>query len=422
MHITLATVGSRGDVHPYVALGIGLQRAGHHVRVATHPYFEALVRRRGLDFAPIAGNPRDAVESDLGQAWLATGSNGLAFVRRMFAIMRPSMATAVRDAEIACRDSDVVLFSLLGWLGVHHVLEKHDLMGYPTYLQPATPTRAVPPVVAPAGCSFGGAHNRLLYAVGEQVFWVLMRRELDTIRRDVLGLPPMTPRAPFAEMRRRNTPTLYGYSPTLLPEPSDWPTATHVTGYWSLEMDADWEPSTELLAFLDAGSPPVYVGFGSMHARDVERQTRLVVEALARAGQRGIVLTGWGALSAADLPRHVFAVDAIPHDWLFPRTSAVVHHCGAGTTGAGLRAGVPTVPIPFFADQPFWGRCLHGLGVASKPIPFRRLSVERLTGAIRHAVANPAVRDRAAEVGERVRSENGVARAVELVERYAKSR
>jgi sterol 3beta-glucosyltransferase len=172
---------------------------------------------------------------------------------------------------------------------------------------------------------------------------------------------------------------------------------------------------------LNAGAPPVYVGFGSMHARNAAQHTRSVVEALTRAGQRGILLTGWGALAEVDLPGHVLALSSVPHDWLFPQTAAVVHHCGSGTTAAGLRAGVPAVPVPFFGDQPFWARCLHDRGVAAPPIPIKRLDTERLTEAIRYVVHDSRVRERASTIGERVRSEDGVGRAVELLERFARS-
>ena len=419
MNITLVTVGSRGDVHPYVALGVGLKSAGHNVRIASHVYFEKLIRERGLEFAPIAGDPREAVESDEGQAWLATGSNPLAFFRRMTAVMRPLMAAAVRDGLSACRDADLVLYSMLGWFGAHHVIEKLGVPSMAAYLQPATPSRALPPLFSPSRLTLGGLHNRLQYTVGEQLIWELFRRSVNDVRHTALDLPPMGRRAPFAALRRRGIPSLYGYSPTLLPRPADWPEHVHVTGYWVLERSLDWQPPRELVEFLGAGDPPVYVGFGSMHTRSAEEQTRSVVEALSQAGQRGVLLTGWGALADSDLPDHVFGIDSIPHDWLFPQVAAVVHHCGTGTTGAGLRAGVPTVPVPFFADQPFWARRLHELGIASRPIPIKRLSVGRLADAIHFAVDTESVRERAAVVGERVRSENGVARAVELVELYA---
>ncbi len=418
MNITLVTVGSRGDVQPYVALGVGLKSAGHEVRIATHVYFEKLIREHGLEFAPIAGDPREAVESDIGQAWLASGSNPVAFFRRMIEIMRPLMADAARDGLNACRDADLVLYSMLGWFGAHHVIEKLGVTSMATYLQPATPTREFPPLFSPSYMTLGGFLNRLRYTVGEQLVWELFRRSSNDVRRNVLSLPPMPRRAPFAALRRCGIPSLYGYSPSILPRPADWPDHVHVTGYWLLERDPDWQPPRELVEFLDAGEPPVYVGFGSMHARSAEEQTRTVVEALTAAGQRGILLTGWGALSEIGLPNHVFGIDSVPHDWLFPQMAAVVHHCGTGTTAAGLRASVPTIPVPFFADQPFWSRRLYESGVASRPIPIKRLSAQRLADAIQYAVTDRSVRERAAVIGERVRSENGVGRAVELVEQY----
>jgi UDP:flavonoid glycosyltransferase YjiC (YdhE family) len=422
VNITIVTVGSRGDVHPYVALGGGLQCAGHHVRIATHAYFEKLIRERGLEFSAIAGDPREAVESDAGQAWLATGSNPVTFFRRMVDVMRPLMAAAVRDGLSACRDADLVLYSMLGWFGAHHVIEKLGVRSMAAYLQPATPSRELPPLFSASRLTLGGFHNRLQYTVGEQLVWELFRRSVNDVRRTELDLPPMPRRAPFAALRRRGIPSLYGYSPTILPRPADWPGHVHVTGYWVLERDRDWHPPRDLVEFLEAGEPPVYIGFGSMHTRSAEEQTRSVVEALTEAGQRGILLTGWGALTDSDLPDHMFGIDSIPHDWLFPQVAAVVHHCGTGTTGAGLKAGVPTVPVPFFADQPFWSRRLHQMGIASRPIPVKRLSTRRLADAIRFATKTESVRERAAVIGERVRSEDGVARAVELVEQLSAGR
>ena len=421
MNITLVTIGSRGDVQPYVALGVGLKRAGHDVRIATHASFQSVIQKHSLDFTELPGDPRALVESDAGQAWLDTGTNALAFARRMAALLQPLTLDAATCCLQACRDADLVLYSMLGWLVTHHVTEKLGIPALPAYLQPVTPTREFHLMGTRSRSRVGGITNLMMYRVGEQLYWMCFRRPLNTVRREVLGLPPMPLRAPYASERRKGHPVLYGYSPTLLPKPHDWPDSVHVTGAWFLEPDPDWRPSPELTDFLNAGAAPVYVGFGSMHARNATEQTRSVVDALTRAGQRGVLLTGWGALAEVDLPEHILAVSSVPHDWLFPRTAAVIHHCGSGTTAAGLRAGVPTVPVPFFADQPFWARCLYDRGVAAKPIPIKRLSTKRLTEAIQYVVSDTAVRERAAIRGESVRSEDGVGRAVELVERFARS-
>jgi UDP:flavonoid glycosyltransferase YjiC (YdhE family) len=212
---------------------------------------------------------------------------------------------------------------------------------------------------------------------------------------------------------------LYGYSPHVIPPPPDWGADTHVTGYWFLDPPSGWTPPPALHEFLAAGPPPVYVGFGSMSSRNPQATAKLVLDALGAAGQRAVLLAGWSGLRPADLPDSVLMVDSVPFAWLFPRMAAVVHHGGAGTTAAGLRAGVPSIVVPFFGDQPYWGRRVAELGVGPAPIPRKRLTVEVLAGAIDRAVTDPVLRRRAAELGVRIRVEDGVARAVGVVSTLA---
>jgi sterol 3beta-glucosyltransferase len=171
-------------------------------------------------------------------------------------------------------------------------------------------------------------------------------------------------------------PILYGFSPSVIPAPSDWNGNTFITGYWFVDESENWQPPTALLDFLQSGSPPVYIGFGSMSNRNPEQTADLVIQALALTNQRAILLSGWSGLQKANTPDSIFMIDSIPHSWLFPRVSAVVHHGGASTTAAGLKAGVPSVIIPFFGDQPFWGQRVADLGVGPKPIPRKKLTAE----------------------------------------------
>jgi sterol 3beta-glucosyltransferase len=239
---------------------------------------------------------------------------------------------------------------------------------------------------------------------------------VNDFRRKTLDLPPI---ARFSDLLRRGdgrpVPILYPYSPQVLPIPRDFPPHVHVTGYWFLDQAAGWQPALELTQFLAAGPPPVYIGFGSMGARQAEKRTRIVLDALGKSGQRGVLVRGWGGLKADDLPQNVLMVDTVPHDWLFPRVAAVVHHGGAGTTAAGLRAGRPTIICPFIADQPFWGKLVYQRGVGPAPIPQGRLTVDGLAAAIRTAVRDQTMIRRAAELGEKIRAEDGVARAVEII-------
>ncbi len=202
----------------------------------------------------------------------------------------------------------------------------------------------------------------------------------------------------------------------MIPRPADWPDSLHVTGYWFLDPPAGWEPPRDLLDFLDSGLRPVYVGFGSMLSKKPEETADVVLKALERSGQRGVLSSGWGGLRKNNLPPSVYMVGSIPHGWLFPRMAAVVHHGGAGTTGAGLSAGVSSILTPFFGDQPFWGRKVHELGVGPRPIPRRKLTAEGLAQAIRTAVSDPTILKNAADLGERIRAEDGIARAVAVIE------
>jgi UDP:flavonoid glycosyltransferase YjiC (YdhE family) len=207
---------------------------------------------------------------------------------------------------------------------------------------------------------------------------------------------------------------LYCYSPAVAPKPPDWSESAHVTGYWFLDHPLDWQPPADLLHFLESGPSPIYLGFGSMITRKPEETTRITLDALRQAGHRGVIATGWGALSQSDLPDEVFLIESVPHDWLFPRMAAVVHHGGAGTTGAGLRAGVPSIVVPFGGDQPFWARRVKALGAGPDPIPRKRLTADRLAHAIRIAVADEPMRKRATELGATIRAEDGVGNALKI--------
>jgi UDP:flavonoid glycosyltransferase YjiC (YdhE family) len=219
-------------------------------------------------------------------------------------------------------------------------------------------------------------------------------------------------------MYRDRDPVIYGYSPSVLPRPRDWPDFVHITGYWFLEQQTSWRPPPELIDFLQAGPPPVAIGFGSMNNRDPERTTEIVLQALERSKQRGILLTGWGGLPQSDLPDRVFKIDFVPHEWLFPRLGAIVHHGGAGTTAAALRSGVPSIGVPFFAIQPFWTEHAYRAGAGPRPIPRQKLTAANLADAIGLAVNDQSIRRRAAHLGELIRREHGVQRAVEIFQRY----
>jgi sterol 3beta-glucosyltransferase len=281
------------------------------------------------------------------------------------------------------------------------------------------PTREFPSVLFPPAPAWlapvRSSYNRLSAEVVERVRWPLYRGSMGKAVHAVLGTPL---RSPLAQMRREQTPNFYGFSAQVLPRPADWPNFCHVAGYWFLDTNAAWSPPADLEAFLQAGPPPIYIGFGSMRGADERGLTEEVARALQCCGQRGILLTGWGAITHESLPETIFAIDAVPHDWLFPRVAAVVHHGGSGTTGAGLRAGLPSLIVPFIGDQSFWGRQISARGLGPQPLEYTRLSAEALAQAITTMVTDQAMRQRAADVGKHIRAEDGVGNVVWLVEHY----
>ncbi len=419
MRIAILTLGSRGDVQPYVALGVGLQAAGHEVRLATHQEFEGFIRARGLDFAPLAGDPRTLLETPDGQQLLASGGNPIPLLRQFVKLFEPLACRCLEDGVAACRDVDAIIFSMAACFG-DWIASKQGIPACSAYCLPLTTTTAFPSSVFPAWpLPFGaGVYNRLSYFLAGSMLWAPLQPAVNRARREVLGLPPLSRWAPPWRSFPPGHLYLYGFSPEVLPRPADWDEDRQITGYWFLDHRGEWKPPAKLVDFLRSGPPPVYVGFGSMNNRNADQATRLVVKALQRARQRGVLVTGWGGLARMKLPDDILPVDSVPHDWLFPRVAAVVHHGGAGTTAAGLRAGAPTVVVPFMSDQPMWARRVYELGVGPHPVPRKHLTADRLAAAIKQAVSDPDIRVRAAELGEKLRAEDGVGRAVEAFHRH----
>ncbi|MBD1926377.1 glycosyltransferase family 1 protein [Trichocoleus sp. FACHB-90] len=413
MHITILTIGSRGDVQPYVALGLGLQAAGHKVCLATHAIFENFVRSQGLDFAPLAGNLKELFATEEGQVIFSeSGRNTIRFTRNFIGnFIGPIMEDLLADSWRACQGAEAIISMPLAIAG-YHIAEKLGVPFYSAWTNPATQTRAFPIPWAPTGLRLGGTYNWLTYILFQQLVWQSIRSSVNQWRQKTLNLPPMPLTVPSWFYK---SPTFYCYSPAVLPKPPDWPDWVYVTGYWFLDRPPDWQPSADLVDFLAAGSPPVYVTFGSIIDRNPEALAKLVLEAIALTGVRAILDTGWGGLSNPELSEQVLCVtsDSAPHDWLLPQMAAMVHHGGSGTTFAGLRAGLPSIIVPSFGETFFWGQRVADLGVGPPPIPKKQLTVERLADAIHTATSDKTMQARVAALSQQIRSEDGVARAVE---------
>lgn len=420
MRVTILAIGTRGDVQPYVALGLRLQDCGDEVCLATHQMFEHLVTDAGLPFSSVAGNPK-AVLSELTGTNHSGRRHNLRYAQQFARAIHNDVAEASRDCLDASHGADLVVASPLAEGLALHI---HEKIGAPicrTYFMPWAPSRYYSALLAGAGHLPQGRLSLWSHYAIRELLWLIARPSSNRARTEVFGLKPLSLLDPFRKLDQRRWPTLLCLSPHVFPPAPDWGPSVQATGFWFLDRPSDWCPPAELVRFLDAGPPPVSVGFGSIPHPDPEKATEMVIAALRRADKRGVLVTGWDGFASRKMPEDMYMLKAIPYDWLFPRMAAVVHHGGAGTTASGLRAGVPTVVVPAFADQPFWGRRIHELGVGPQPIPRHELTVERLAAAVSVATNDPDIRRRAHELGEAIRAEDGVGRAVEFLHDFVRS-
>ncbi|MEV8454375.1 glycosyltransferase [Streptomyces sp. NPDC052095] len=400
MRILIATAGSHGDVAPYTGLGAALRRAGHDVALAATDTFAPLVRDAGLEFRRL---PADARMRGGGTGNRALMRTAAAFLTEL----GQGFADTVDDG------TDLLLLSAttapLGW----HLTEAMGIPGLGVYLQPTAPTGDFPPLV-PGARPLGRAGNR---AFGRFALRMADRVHEEAVAklRHRLGLPPASATGTRRRRERDDWPVLHGFSPTLVPRPSDWRPGLEVVGNWWPHHDPAARLPAEVEDFLSAGPRPVLIGFGSMASGDGERLSGIAVRALRRAGLRGILQAGSAGLAADG--DDVLTIGHVPHALLFPRLAAVVHHGGAGTSAAALRAGVPAVTVPVTADQPFWAGRLAALGAATDPVPFRSLTAERLADSLDRAVRQRAHGRAAEEAAKRLAAEDGAGRALRAVER-----
>jgi sterol 3beta-glucosyltransferase len=418
VRVLILTFGTRGDVQPYVALAGGLLAAGHEVGLGTADGFRELVTGSDVPFLPVGNEMLELVQA--GMPAMAGPADALGLIRQMTAAMR----SCLLDQWAAARtfEPDLVVYhpKMLGGLHIAERLQVPAAVSLP--LPFFTPTTAFPiPFIG--RWPLGGAANRWSYQFN-RLTAVAYGGMINAFRRRTLGQPGLSRWTDYLhDTTGRPVPVLYGYSATVVATPADYPSHAHVTGYWFTPASAGWDPPAALREFLAAGEPPIYVGFGSMgFGKHAAARGQIVVDAVRAAGVRAVVATGWGGLEVDDSCRDVHVVDEIPHGWLFPQIAAVVHHGGAGTTAAGLRAGRPTLICPVLGDQGFWGERVRHLHAGPPPLPARQLSGERLAPRLRQLVSDATYRREAQRLGRRLRCEDGVGTAVGVLEQLAEQR
>ncbi|TPX72913.1 undecaprenyldiphospho-muramoylpentapeptide beta-N-acetylglucosaminyltransferase [Spizellomyces sp. 'palustris'] len=426
MNILILIVGSRGDVQPFVALGKELKAFGHRVRLATHDTFKQFVRNAGLEFFPLAGDPAELMAYMVRNPGLLPGiasimAGDVGKKRRMITQILASTweACIAPDVETDTPFIPDAIISNPVTFGHIHCAERLQIPLHMFFTMPWSPTKAFPHPLT--NVIYGKAPrptvNMFSYYLTELLTWQGLGDLINDFRIKTLTLPALSSSVAPNLISGLKVPFTYCWTPSLIPKPADWGSHIDIAGFFFLDLATNYTPPNDLAAFLAAGDPPVYIGFGSIVVDYPDKLTSLIFSAVEKAGVRAVVSKGWGGIGGGAVPESVLLIDNVPHDWLFEHCAAVCHHGGAGTTAAGLRAGKPTIIVPFFGDQPFWGAMVANQGVGPSPISFKRLTVNKLVEALRFTML-PSTRQRASDLGARMRAENGVKEGVRSFHRH----
>ncbi|PHH67103.1 hypothetical protein CDD81_4498 [Ophiocordyceps australis] len=442
LNVVVQIVGSRGDVQPFVSLGKVLKtKHGHRVRIATHATFQGFVEENGLEFFNIGGDPaelmafmvkypglmpgidalksgeickrRKGIQDMILGCWRSCieAGNGLGPPPTPHGRNEPLDLSAGMPGDGSQQPfvADAIIANPPSFAHIH-VAEKLGIPLHMMFTMPWSPTRAFPHPLANVQSSNADdvLTNYLTYTLVEMMTWQGLGDVINRFRDKVLGLSPLCFISAPGLLTRLKIPYTYCWSPSLIPKPNDWSINIDIAGFFFLDLASSFTPDAELEAFLRAGPPPVYIGFGSIVVDDADAMTRMIFDAIRLAGVRALVSKGWGGLGAEnmDMPANVLMLGNVPHDWLFQRVSCVVHHGGAGTTAAGIKAGKPTVVVPFFGDQPFWGSMIAKAKAGPEPIRYKALTAEELAAAIRLCL-EPETQQRAQALGSKIRQEHG---------------
>jgi sterol 3beta-glucosyltransferase len=401
MKLVALTYGTEGDTRPMAAVCRALMDAGHDVTLLAGAGTLGSARDLGVPHAALPGDIRGALQ--LGISSAVAGKNSLnATAKAMARIANENADAWMRQAlEVAAGSEGLIVAGLAAFIGFS-AAEKLAVPVIGAGMIPLTPTSAFPSPFLPPR-STPGWLNRFSYHLVAEALWRAFRKATNAARAKA-GLPP-------GRKIWSGHPMLYGISPTLLPKPADWPDDAWMCGQWVRPVH-EWDPPRSLQNFLAAGDAPIYVGFGSMAGFD--QRALLDVVIAAAAGRRVLFYPGWSSTDSLKLPPNFFVIGDTPHDWLFPHTSLVIHHGGSGTTHSAARAGVPSVVLPFAADQFFWGAQLRRRGMAPAAATGPKVTAVILSRAI-DAAQTAEMRERASVVGTTMRTEDGLAKAVERV-------
>ncbi|MCT9855021.1 glycosyltransferase [Priestia megaterium] len=415
MLITMLTTGTRGDTQPFMALGLELKKKGYRVRIAASEAYQDFIESYGFEYAMLRGDVSKIIESGAADDAI-NADNPLKFFSSLKnEKMMGMMVNIQKDLHKACKGAGAIVYHPGAAIGYFAAKE----MDIPSILAspfPMTPTKDYPALIFYDRPRFGKIYNKLTHRIFEWGFWKIVSGPLKKYWVQQYGEGPNDFSCPYPKQRTAANPTIISSSPTVFSVSKDWPEHVHSYGNWFMDSDHSYQPEEKLERFLKAGEPPVYIGFGSVgDKKNAGETTALVIKALKLAGKRGIINTGGSGMNQTEeIAEDILFVKDIPHEWLFPKMSAVVHHGGAGTTAEGLRAGVPSIIVPYGNDQFAWGRKIHELGAGAKAIPRKELTAEKLSAAISYTQVNE-IQSKAQEIGKQIRAEKGAEKAAQVI-------
>ncbi|MEW5819249.1 MAG: glycosyltransferase [Cyanobacteriota bacterium] len=411
--INFLSFGTTGDVLPFISLATKLKEFGYEVCITAGTNYEKLIKENNIEYAPISVDINELMNSKEIQSLLS--KNPIKKYKSIKEIIIPILKQTFTDSLEASKGSNLIIFhpKVTSAVSIAEKLNIKCLMASPIPIY--APTREFPFLSVKAKTL--GPFNKLSHYF-INIMSSFFTSYINNWRKEALDLPPLGLFDDRLLLRGKKIPLLFGYSSYVLPRPSDWKENIHVTGYWFVDQQKNWQPPDELESFINNGSPPIYIGFGSMVGKDPERLTSEIVKALNTTKYKCILTTGWGALKNIDVPENVFVTDYVPHDWLMQHVSAVVHHGGAGTTAAGLRYGKPTLICPFMVDQTFWGNVVCKQGLGPEPISQEKITSEKFANALKVLISDNTLKLNAQKTGEKIRNENGTQVAVELINKF----
>lgn len=415
MHLIIATLGTRGNAQPYVAVGKELKRRGHEITVATHEDYRSLVESNGLSFRGVCGSYRKILTSKAGQRWINSSRNPIKFVRGFRKLFEPFAEGWVDDFDSALDDADGVIVNAVAAPALV-TLEKRQIPRVILFTSPSVPSGMIGISGLPRIPFLTSWIERNMYKVVLDQAWSVGRAaQTSYLASHDLRMPP---HPLWEENIRRGIGHLHLFSEAIVPRPGDWPRCAEVTGFCFLDAPQDWEPPKELSDFINSGPPPIYTTYGSQSGMDPATLSSITVEALRSIGQRGVIGIKRDKLPDAKDSEDMFFIDDVAYEWLFPKMSAIVHYGGVGTASAVLRAGKPSVVTPFFSDQHFWASRMAKLGVSPAPIAKHHLSSQRLADELRCLIAEPSYARRAQEIARVIQSEDAVRRTADRIAHY----